>query len=158
MFSAKLSYDAAALNDISQQARATPRLMATATKRRLPRLKARIFPIVRVEPGRPVYPLVWASAKQRRYVMMKLRRDNNLPYQRTHRHINAYDLKVDTTDTNGVFTLTNSNPAFDFISGSRQQLFHKRTGWLEIDSTVNEINAIITEDLRQTWFSVVGAV
>src|ERR1051326_8788812 len=35
------------------------------------------------EPGAVVYPIQWTSDKQRKFVMAKLREDNNLPYQRT---------------------------------------------------------------------------
>jgi hypothetical protein len=38
---------------------------------------------LRIYPPRAVYPIEWKSEKQRRYVMMLLRRQNNIPYQRT---------------------------------------------------------------------------
>lgn len=38
---------------------------------------------LRIYPPRPVYPIAWKSEKQRRYVLMMLRRERNLPYQRT---------------------------------------------------------------------------
>jgi hypothetical protein len=37
------------------------------------------------------YPIRWDSERQRRYVMAKLRREGNLPYQRTGAHANAWE-------------------------------------------------------------------
>lgn len=60
------------------------------------------------EPGLPVtYPIEWDSEKQRRFVMAKLKRENNLPYKRTNAYVNGWAL---TTLPNGM-ALSNSHPA-----------------------------------------------
>lgn len=46
------------------------------------------------ETGKPVtYPIDWDSPKQRRFVMAKLRRENNLPYRRTGRYEASWKVK-----------------------------------------------------------------
>lgn len=43
------------------------------------------------ETGKPVeYPVQWDSEKQRKFVMAKLRRENNLPYRRTGAYERSY--------------------------------------------------------------------
>lgn len=39
------------------------------------------------EEGKPIrYPVQWDSERQKRFVIAKLRRENNLPYARSHRY------------------------------------------------------------------------
>jgi hypothetical protein len=46
---------------------------------------SRVRDRMRVE-GKPIeYPVRWDSIRQKRFVIAKLRREGNLPYQRTHR-------------------------------------------------------------------------
>ena len=82
--------------------------------------------------GDVTYPLDWQSDKQRRYVMAKLRRENNLPYRRTGEHTRAWEF-VYKADANGagVLTLRNRKKASRFIFGgfrpgnTFQQRMHK---------------------------------
>jgi hypothetical protein len=71
--------------------------------KRIPRrLEETTLPILRdssdlirrimARPGLQVrYPIRWDSPKQRRYVIAKLRREGNLPHQRTGAHANAWE-------------------------------------------------------------------
>lgn len=71
--------------------------------KRIPRrLEETTLPILRdstdlirrimARPGLAVrYPIRWDSVKQKRYVIAKLRREGNLPYQRTGAHSNAWE-------------------------------------------------------------------
>ena len=45
------------------------------------------------QPGRPVvYPINWDSEKQRRFVIAKLKAENNLPYKRTGSYVNSWKI------------------------------------------------------------------
>lgn len=53
---------------------------------------ARLIRRIMARPGLAVrYPINWDSQKQKRYVMAKLRREGNLPYQRTGEHASGWE-------------------------------------------------------------------
>lgn len=58
--------------------------------------------------GKPVtYPIQWDSERQRRFVMAKLRAENNLPYKR----IGAYQRGWTVTKLPDGYSLSNTHPA-----------------------------------------------
>lgn len=73
------------------------------------------------------YPLAWKSERQRRYVMAKLRREDNLPYQRTGRLTNSWDVRyVGLKDGGAVEVVNPSGRIIDFVAGTnpfRQPMF-----------------------------------
>lgn len=81
----------------------------------------KMLPRLQTEPGKPGYPLTWRSPKQRRFVMAKLRREGNLPYQRTHGLARGWRVNVIYAPSNNVeitdITITNSAPYADFVVG-----------------------------------------
>lgn len=85
-----------------------------------------------VEPGAVAKPIQWTSARQRRYVMAKIRSGEIAsPYVRTHAVSQGYAFIVTTAE--GDYTriaFVNNASAFTFVSGMTQQRFHANTGWL----------------------------
>lgn len=81
----------------------------------------KMLPRLQTEPGKPTYPLVWRSPKQRRYVMAKLRREGNLPYQRTHGLARGWKVKAVYAPANywavQEITVTNDAPYAGFVVG-----------------------------------------
>lgn len=60
------------------------------------------------EPGSPVtYPIQWDSEKQRRFVMAKLKKDNDLPYTRKGDYVQGW---TKTPISNG-WEISNKHPA-----------------------------------------------
>ena len=102
-------------------------------------------------PGQPRYPLRWMSDKQRIAVIIKLKRSNNLPYQRTRRLFRNWKGEIEPTK------VIIANEAKDPISGEfyapyvfgkEQQPFHADTGWKqENDQAARKIVKPITDDL-----------
>ena len=86
-------------------------------------------------------PIEWTSAKQRRYVMAKLREENNLPYQRTGKL--AASWQVQTVSSGGTFQIIvrNDAPPAKYVYGTLarnfdmalrfKQRFHTNTGWID---------------------------
>ncbi len=72
------------LDDLQALAQKAPELLIPATAQVAQYVQQQIISDLRAEPGPPRYPIRWKSERQRRYVMAKLRRENNLPYRRTH--------------------------------------------------------------------------
>lgn len=100
---------------------------------------------LRAEPGPPKYPLAWASEKQRRFVMAKLTRENNLPYRRSHDLSQAWEVIIKIEGGVLRFVIENPAPGAKFVYGSLakdlsaaarfQQPFHADTGWQQASVT-----------------------
>lgn len=100
---------------------------------------------LQVEPGTPKYPLKWASEKQRRFVMAKLTRENNLPYRRSHDLSQAWEVIIKIEGGVLRFIIENPAPQAKFVYGSLakdvsaaarfQQPFHRQTGWQQASVT-----------------------
>ena len=97
------------------------------------------------------YPLEWASEKQRKYVMAKLRRENNLPYRRTHDFVHAWHVTADYTRGLSSIVIYNDaetddgQPLEQYVTGRRQQPYHHITGWPSSGSVIQVI-VLETED------------
>lgn len=146
-----------AINDAAIQ---SPKLMQTAYKRATSRLKARWLVALRKEPpgASNYYKLPWKSDKQRRFVMAKLRKEGNLPYQRTHRLSQGWDVEFESFEDGGAVTVTNGAPESIFVYGDldtpRQPMFEK-IPWLEPNGVNNEFLDEAEEVLIQTWYTTV---
>lgn len=113
------------------------------------------------EPGKPKYPLQWTSEKQRKFVMAMLRKEDNLPYERTHKLSQGWIVKPNISG--GVFSILVENPApqAKFVYGSLaknvdaaarfQQRFHQDTGWRKVSPMVTLFVKAMLEDFREEW-------
>lgn len=111
------------------------------------------------EPPKPTYPLRWASDKQRIAVMIKLRKENNLPYRRTGKIRQAWVTELARSGNAFTFTVANTAPASVFVYGSLaqnrtaalrfQQPFHQDTGWQAATDTVSYWQNAIQEDFAK---------
>lgn len=148
------------LDALSDAAKQAPGLTKTAYRRAVGRFKGRILQRLQVRPGSPKYPLDWQSDKQRRYVMAKLRRENNLPYKRTDKLINSYDVElVEDTSGGAILQVTNSDPKARWVVGDDTQRMHLQTGWVQIADVVSDARKEAEDLLIETWFTVVdGAI
>ncbi len=103
----------------------------------------------RAMPGSPKYPLRWASAKQRAYVMAKLRRENNLPYKRTGALAAAWRLEM--VVDNGAFDIqvqaVNPTPYEKYVTGDYQQGFHIDTGWPYLGRAAQDVGDTFTDSM-----------
>lgn len=104
-------------------------------------------------PGSPKYPLRWKSARQRRYVMAKLRREGNLPYQRTGQFQDAWDFSLFGFDGGFEAIIGNTaktdrgEPLATFIVGQHQQPFHADTGWPDANPQLDAIGQQLADDI-----------
>lgn len=154
MFKSAYQFDTAALDLADRRVNASPKLMQRAMKRQQPRLRRRVLKIVAVEPGPPRYPLRWESAKQRRFVMRKLRLEGNLPYRRTHELVNAWDAKFEFTEDDGAFVVENTSAKARWVVGEDQQRYHADTGWVYGPRVVDEFVPIVLTAYEETWITV----
>ena len=84
-----------------------------------------------------------------------LRAQGNLPYQRTHRYSEGFDVVVVDTPDGGILQITNDAYAAQFIGGQYQQPYHDDTGWRQIDSVVMEFRPIAERELQEIFYTIV---
>jgi hypothetical protein len=112
----------------------------------------RVMKIMTKEGSPSVTPVQWDSEKQRRFVLAKLRMEDNLPYQRSGDYVNNF--KIERTDAGSM--LKNSRPGAIFISGGakgdRQSNIHKGRWPLlrdAVDIVMEKTPQYIYENLRK---------
>lgn len=155
MIRASFEFDKSILIDAQKHIVNSPKLLQRAMKRRESRLRQLTLKIVKVEPRPAVHPIRWTSARQRRFVMAKLREENNLPYQRTGKLINSYDAKFKFDADGGTFMVENTSPIAQYVIGDSQQKFHDITGWRKLEDVVDEqVVPLVFDDFEKTFFSV----
>jgi len=137
-----------------QERRAVARAVAKQVERVIaPAVERRMNRTLQLLPGKPKYPIRWASDKQRRYVMAKLRERNNLPYRRTGKLargwqvLSAFDAKSDS----GTLTVENPASIAKYIYGPEQQPFHQDTGWPDFAKWVEQEQERAVNDLMGVW-------
>jgi hypothetical protein len=141
---------------IADGAKKAPGLMNTAVNRRLmPRIRKRILNRLQTMPAPAKHPIDWTSEKQRKFVMAKLRRENNLPYKRTGGLVKQWKVVAYFKGDNGEIIAENPSPIGRYVFGEQQQRFHRNTGWYHADDIILEESIIAQEQLIQTWFTVV---
>lgn len=131
---------------------ALPALTQGFARRLTIRVRSQMLKRLRTEPGRPDYPIQWTSEKQRRFVMAKLTRENNLPYQRTHATSQAWGVSVTFGRDGGVITLENALPHSIYVYGPRQQRFLSK--WPEADTIALEGQERLENDLIEGWYTL----
>lgn len=120
--------------------------------------KANILDELQTQPQSAVHPIEWASEKQRKFVMAKLRRENNLPYQRTGKLAQGWVVEVKRESGNFFMVIENPSSISKFVYGSLaqnravalrfQQPFHRNTGWQAATDTVQFWIDAVIEDYR----------
>ncbi len=134
MSSVNIELDLSALDDLPNAVQHGLTLFNQDMKANvMPKLQRRLINILRVYPKGAKHPIQWTSERQRRFVMAKLTREDNLPYQRSGRFGQSWEGKVEWGDLSGSTTITNTSGIGQFMVGDRQQGFHKNTGWISAE-------------------------
>jgi hypothetical protein len=136
-------------------ARDMPKVTQKAFKGIVQRYSTKMLKELSTEPGKPRYPLRWKSARQRRYVMAKLRREGNLPYQRTHKLARGWRVDTKATGNEGYMRVYNDVPSAVFVQGDFAQPMHLDTGWPQAAEVFVKYEELMVDDLIQTWYALV---
>jgi hypothetical protein len=149
MFAVDLVVDDTALQALREAHRRIPDAIARYVRRELrPYASQRVDRTLRQAPGPVVYPIQWTSARQRRYVMAKLRADGNLPYQRTGRYVRGWHVEGDYTDVFSGITLRHDWDGATYVGGRQQQAMHQNTGWPNAVEIAQVLSIELTERIE----------
>ena len=111
---------------------------------------------LRQEPGPAKHPIQWASERQRRYVMAKLRRQGNLPYQRSHQLARAWEGVVVFNANGGLMLARNPSGIAGYVYAPyEQQPFHRVTGWQDTRPVFAQMGAEQAASLIGYWPAIV---
>ena len=161
MFQVTMKAELDVLDAMREAAKAAPRAVDVFVNKSVRAHVEKRVDEVLVPPGPPKYPLRWASEKQRRYVMAKLRRENNLPYQRTGDLLAGFKVTWQRGKQGGLLDISNEAmasdgvPLVEYVMGASQQPFHSDTGWPFIYEDFESIGDEATDMLIEGWYSIV---
>ncbi len=134
--------------------RALSRAVAKHVERTIaPAVERRMNRTLQFLPGKPKYPIRWASDRQRRYVMAMLRKQGKIPYKRSGKLargwqvLSAFDAKTD----GGSLTVDNPASIAKYVYGPEQQPFHQDTGWPDFAEWVDQERERAVNDLMGVW-------
>jgi hypothetical protein len=160
--SLRIQADTDVLEALEEAIEKAPRTVNVVINQRiLGDLYQRILTLVGPYPGSPRYPIRWKSERQRRYVMAKLRREGNLPYRRSNRLQQSWEVEakglpdgVEITATN---TAQDSEGTFyaQYVVFEDQQPFHADTGWPRADFIGEQLADELADELIDLYFEVI---
>lgn len=157
-FKAEISVDDDILAAYKDAAGKLPKLTQTAFRRQAQRIARRVRAELRTEPPPPTYPLQWKSQRQRRYVLAKLRREGNLPYQRTGRLLRGWEVSYNTDNFGGLLEVENDTSYARYVQGDDAQPMHLATGWTQAAEVVAKYREEAEDALIETFFTVVDGI
>jgi len=124
----------------------------------LERAREAVRPIVRKmmiqlhEPAGPVvYPIRWASAKQRRAYFATNGFGRGIPSVRTNRLVNTWTDEMRIQGGELRVTVQNNVPYRAFVTGDDQQPFHERTGWYDDAQVTTFYGSQMADATRAEW-------
>jgi len=103
----------------------------------------------------PQYPLTWRSPAQRRATIAKLRKENNLPYQRTGELERGWKVEVDSNAQDTLLSISNDVPYVNQVMGvypERQPMFPQ---WGVYPLIILEGQEWAQNAIIEEWFSIV---
>ena len=154
MYGLKVTPPTDVLDAYKGAAQRRPVLVRTAFQRLARQSRRRVLDKVTEEPGEPKSPIDWTTPKQRRFVMRKLRLENDLPYTRKHTYVQSFKVEYEASDFNGFLSLQNDDPAADYIGGDEQQRMHIQTGWVSVAEVVSDERVIVEDAAIEIYLTL----
>lgn len=129
-----------------------PDILNVLVNRTVNREGERVLAQLRQEPGSVVHPLLWDSDKQRKAYFATNGFGQGIPYKRRtapNRMVDKWKLVViyEPGKITAV-SLTNDDPAREFVTGPRQQPFHTIAGWYQEGPIIQRSAAVLTNDVE----------
>lgn len=130
--------------------------LEAATRQRARELTRGVLARLQTTPPPPTYPLVWASAKQRRAYFATNGFGKGIPYRRTGALAAGWAVAVTFDRDGGVIQLTNDQPYMRYVQGADAQIMHVETGWVQASDIADEFRMQVYDASNVAFFEVVG--
>lgn len=106
-------------------------------------------------PGKPKYPLRWASDRQRRAYFATDGFGAGIPYRRTDNIIDQTEVVYRKTGGGGQLEVVNHASYAQYVIGDQQQPFHRDTGWPLLSDLATDLTDDAADLLIEGWYSIV---
>jgi hypothetical protein len=154
MINVTITVDADILDALGEQVRRAPALVKGAVRRQVNKERQRLRAELKVTPGPPKYPLRWKSEKQRRAFFATNGFGKGIPYQRTGKMVDAWDLQTVNLPDGLEISAVNETAYARFVIGDDAQPFHLDTGWRQAAPTLANSRARLENDLIEIWYTL----
>ena len=124
------------LKDFALALRQYPALAERGYRQILMRIARSGIDTLRYTPPNVKYPIEWTSEKQRRAFFATDGFGRGIPYRRTGALAAGWRSQVRGYKRGGTLKIWNDVPYEEYVSGGRQQRFHRRTGWQASDPII----------------------
>jgi hypothetical protein len=152
-----VQYDKKVLDEFSKQVAAAPTTMniysTTVIRKEIENYVVRN--LVTINVPKPRYPLAWRSPKQRRAVMAKLRKEGNLPSQRTGDLQRRWKVTAIRNRSDSLIAVSNDSEILEYVMGSsadRQPMFPQ---WPHYEDVLLKAEVLATDLAINAWFDIV---
>lgn len=99
------------------------------------------------EPGPPVYPIHWTSQRQMIAFFLTNGFGAGIPTGRTGTLSRAWFVELQKiAQTISAITVTNYTPYRIFVTGERQQRYHRTTGWINEENAFAKTQVLMRRD------------
>jgi len=147
------------LREVELRLKQIPQRFHNTMKGREGQLANRALDRLTREPGRPIYPLRWASERQRRAFFATRGFGRGIPTRRSGELLEGWQVIYEEIgEESGAIILTNDDPSVEFVQGDRAQPFHLDTGWVQIDDVGDDFNRESGDQAVEIWFQVTEGV
>lgn len=108
-----------------------------------------LFQLLTKNPNAPQYPLTWASDKQRRFVMAKLRRENNLPYRRSSKLRTSWEVIAIYGNAQAELRAVNDTPYVNYVMGIYKQPMFPQ--WQDAPPLIKAYGSLAAAQMADGW-------
>ena len=157
MITANIRIDRKFLDDIQNAIENAPTNLSPVFTKRSLQIRTQIRDEMRTVPGKPNYPIKWASAKQRKAFFASNGFGRGIPTVRTGAYAAAWNVVMQgfgRADAS-VIQLENNRPEARYIGGGDAQPFHIDR-WPQAVDAVVKYEEKLYDVLADSWFEVLG--
>jgi hypothetical protein len=103
------------------------------------------------EPGPPIYPIRWATARQRRAYFATGGFGHGIPSRRSGTLLRSWVSRFFGDRQGGVVTLSNPISYMRYVQGDKAQPFHLDTGYVQVSDVVEDFYREAREIGAEVW-------
>lgn len=150
--------DYAAFDDIERRYLDAPNQFQERLATRVDSVIPRVLQDIRNAPARPKYPIEWQSERQRRAFFATKGFGKGIPYQRTGKLQNSWEVQKNFTPSEGSLDLANNDPKSIYVQGDVVQRMHLASGWPQAVDVVDTYQVTFQKMTVSVWDDVVGSL
>lgn len=117
-------------------------------------LDSKALRFLRFTPAKPHYPIVWQSARQRRAFFASRGFGKGIPYSRSGKLAQSWQVRQTTTANGGWISFDNDEKYAVYVQGDIQQRMHIASGYHNVNDAVDQYAPEYAAVLEKSFFAV----